>query len=75
MLGPSVDKFSSGSGLSSIRLSSSRSSLAGAPGVLVEEPGKAGDGAAEVSGSVTGLFQEMFGIPHVGSLFFCHCPS
>ena len=68
MLGPSVDKFSSGSGFSSIRPSTSRSSLAGAPGVLVEEPGKAGDGAAEVSGSMTGVFQVGFGVPHVGSI-------
>ena len=36
--------------------------------MLVEEPGKTGDRAAVVSGSMTGVFQERFGVPHVGSV-------
>ena len=42
--------------------------MVGAAGVLVEEPGKTGDRAAVVSGSMTGVFQERFGVPHVGSV-------
>ena len=53
----------------SIRLSSKkRSSLVDAAGVLVQEPGKTGDGAVVVSGGMAGVFQEGFGIPHVGSV-------
>ena len=44
------------------------SSFAGAAGVLVEEPGKAADRASVVSGSMAGVFQERFGVPHIGSV-------
>ena len=36
--------------------------------MLVEEPGKTRDRAAVVSGSMAGVFQEGFGVPHVGSV-------
>ena len=36
--------------------------------MLVGEPGKTRDRAAVVSGSMAGVFQEGFGVPHVGSV-------
>ena len=36
--------------------------------MLVEESGKTRDRAAVVSGSMAGVFQEGFGVPHVGSV-------
>ena len=42
--------------------------MAGAAGVLVEEPGQAGDRAFVVSGGMTCVLQEGFGVPHVGSI-------